>query len=604
MIFAIIRTNYIINENEIINIEFKSIAIASCSFPFGIIKEAFVKDCFSPFYYILIHYLTVIQNSTVAIKIFNSAIALLNIFLIAKIGKQILNRSLGYFLAILFAINHFFLYYTNLIAPYCINILLGTILIKTVLDFTKKPNKKHFKFLLISNILFILANNLSFLYVIPELILLYFYYDKRIYIKKQVIKISTYSFFVFLITFPLLIIQYYNWNNTIIPNTFNGIGFNLNSLYLTINEYLSPYLSFESSDIYSKSTIGMIFSFLINPDIKNLNNIKILVTLFYSSIFPMFILIWYSFKIYKKNHRLSFLFSIALVNFILTALLMLYEIIETNPIYLTQFFITSMIVLGYGVCKIKDKFFRWIVIFCFIAIQFINPDINSFKITVNNNYPVINAFDIFIKEYKVNNSDLVIMPYLGSYAKLRYKDLNIFNFDYSMLQKNNKKSIVRSLCNKNTSSINKNNIHSLIRDYLTQREPNNYLTKYFVDNSSDYLDRRIIIYIDKLNSRPISKMNIVKIATMEDYTTKIRKLDFKNKKIEQNKTKLLFDAIKSKTIYNFIGLIASNFTLEKIVEYKKVDDEYYKLKNSTYDIQYALSSHESDYIFLIFKTYR
>ncbi len=604
IVFVIVRTHYLINENEIISIEFKSLALANCSFPFGILKETILKDYFLPMYYFLIHFFVPFFNNTLIIKIFNSIISLINIFLIIKIGKQILNRSLGYFLGILFTINHFYLYYTDLIAPYCLNFLVGTILIKTIIDFITKPNKKHFLYLTIANCAFILIDNVGFLYVIPELFLLYKFYENRKYIKKNVIKIAFCSFFAFLATFTILIIQYYNWTNTIIPNTYNGIGLNFNSLYLMINEFLSPYMSFNIPNIQTKSTLGMLYSFALNPDFKNLNSVKLFISLFYSSILPLFMLLYFSFVAYRKNFKLKFIFLIAILNFLLTIFFMMYEIIDTSPIYLTQLFTTSIILLGYGIYKLKDKFLKALVIFCLFAIQFINPEANSFNLTINKNYPTINAFSSFTKEYNVDKNDLIIMPFMGQYGAMYWKELNFFDFDYSLLQKNTKKSMIRNLSNKNTTSINKNNINRLIEDYLTERNLNDYIAKYFLDNYTQYAGNRIIIFIDKLNSKPISDVSIIKAATMSDYNTKLRKIDFKNNTIQQSKTKLLYEAIKSKTLYNFVGLIETNFTLDKIVQYKKVDNECYKLKTSPHNIYKALNSYESDYVFLIFKTYR
>ncbi len=604
IVFVIIRANYLIHENGIINIEFKALAISSCSFPFGILKETILKDYFLPLYYFLIHYFFIFTKSIGFLKVINCLIALVNIFFIIQIGKQILNKNLGYLLGIFFAINHFFLYYTSLIAPYCLYFLTGTILIKAILNFIKKPNKKSSNFLIFSNILFLLTNNLGFLYVIPELLLLYLFFEKRSFIKKRVIKTSIYSFITLLLTFPLIIVQYYNWTNVIIPNNYNGIGLNLNSLYLILNEYISPYLSFNTPEIQTNSVLGMIFSFFVNPDIKNINSIKILITLFYSSILPIIMLVFYMIKAYKKNYKLKFIFLIAILNFLLTAIFMLYEIIDTNPVYLTQLFITSLILLGYGICKIKDRFFRYLIIFCLITIQFINPEVNAFNITVNKSYPTINVLDSFIEEYNIKDDDYIIMPYMAQYANLYYKDLTFFDFDYSMLQKNNKKSIIRNLSNKNTTTINKKNINRLIRDYLTEQKLNSYLTKYFIDKSTDKLNNRVIIFIDKLNSKPVSDISIIKSSNIDNYTTRLRKIDYKYNKIPQNKTKILYDAIKSKTLYNFIELADSNFMLESIVQYKKVDNEYYKTKKNSIDIYSALNSIESDYVFLVFKIYR
>jgi hypothetical protein len=263
-----------------------------------------------------------------------------------------------------------------------------------------------------------------------------------------------------------------------------------------------------------------------------------------------------------------------------------------------------MILLGYGIYNIKDKFLKYITIFCLTGIQFINPEVNSFDITISKSYPTINAFDIFLKEYNVSKADLIVMPYLEQYANLYYKKLTFFDFDYSMLQKNNKKSIIRNLCSKNTKSINKNNISYLINDYLNEENFNDYLSRYFTANSEIFSNDRVIFFIDKLNTKPIPENTIAKISNTDEYTTKLRKIKFNNNMILQNKSKLLLDSIASKTLYNFIDLSDMNFNLYKIVQYKKIDNDYFAINNPTYDVEQALNTHESDYVFLIYKIYR
>ena len=603
MIFALVRFGYIFSTTGITETDFKSIAIASTSFPFEIIKNCAIMDCFSPFYYFLLHFILLISKNEIFIRSFNALIGLINIFVFIDIGKKLQGRKLGIFLAIFLSINHFYLYYSNLIAPYCLDFLVGSLLINSLIDFIKKPNKRHFKWLNIFNCSFILINPLNSLYIIAEFIIFYFLTEKRRYIRKLIAKLGFSSIITFAFVFPLAIVQYAIINKMPIPINLDGIGLNLSSLGLMINEYISPYLSFLTPETQTKSTLGMLYSFFLNPDIKNINTIKILITLFYSSILPLFIAIIFTIKAYKKDYRLRILFLCAAINLGFILILNIYETLDTNPIYCSQFFITCIILLGYGIFNIKDILIQSLVIFCILTIQFINPEINSFNITTNKKYATINVLSTFTKSYELNSEDIIIMPYLGNFAKLYYKDLNFFNFDYSMLQKNSKNSLIKDLITKKAKTVNKNNIFYLVNDYLTYKRENDVITKYFIEKcmENSQLEGRIILFVDKLNSKPLTPNSIEKFAQSDKYSPKLRKINFSSSEIPKNQSKMLFDALKSKTLYEFLNLLQHNFYCSKIIEYRKIDNEYYEIKNNSKNISRAVNSYDSDYIFIIFQ---
>ena len=59
IVFLLVRINHIVNTQGIYEIDFKGLAIASSSFPFGIIKNTAIYDFFSPLYYLLIHFFVI-----------------------------------------------------------------------------------------------------------------------------------------------------------------------------------------------------------------------------------------------------------------------------------------------------------------------------------------------------------------------------------------------------------------------------------------------------------------------------------------------------------------------------------------------------------------
>lgn len=601
-LFILIKYYILSSSTGLIDIEFKSISIALNDFPFGILKENLTNGNFSSFYYFLISPLALFKNE-LTIKIFNSFISILNILIFFKIGKNLLNWKLGLLLSGFLALNHFFLYYSNLIAPYCINFLVISLVLNSLIIFLKKPNEKTFKTLNIFNILLIFVDNLGFVGVLGELIILNKVFEKKIKFKNYLQKLNNSAGFAFILVFIFLFIQFVSNSKNLIPDMTLDVGINFSSFYLLINEFISPYLSFQSPEILEKSTLGMIYTYFLNPDLSNLNSIKLFLTLFYSSILPVFLLTFFSIKSAFKDYKLRILFYISILNFIMMSFFIIYGFIGLNPTFFILNFLIGIILLCYGIFQIKDIFFKFLIIFCLIIIQFINPDVNSFKVTIHRKSEVNGALNIFLKEYKIKKNDCIIMPYLGHYAKKYYKKYSFFDFDYSMLQKNQKDGFVKNLISTNAKTINKNNFKELMTPFLTSQGIDEYFLQYFSENinNDNYKDGDIVLFIDKLNSRPLNSNGINKVVNLPLDNQKLRKINFYDADLLNNETQNFYSAIETKSLDNIIRLLNSNFYLRDIVEYKKIDTEIYKLKKQSKSLQKAITSYSSDWVFIIYR---
>lgn len=603
ILFVFIRLNFILNSDGLYDIEFKTISIANSSFPFGIIKNSSVQDFFMPLYYLIIHFLVLISKNEIFLRVCNSIIAFLNILILIRIGKKLINENFGLFLGLIFAINKFFLFYTNLISPYCLNLLAGTILINYLINYLKRPGKKTSKHLMIANCIFMFSDIHGFIFVGIELGILYLIAKKKENFRRFYQKLSYETIIGFFWALPFLAVHYFVYIKYLIPPSTQVIGFNLNGLYLMLNEYISPYLSFVAPENQTKNTISMFYTFFLNPDLRNINSCKILITLLYSSILPVIFLLYLSVKTVAKNYKLKILFIMAGLYLIPIIFASLYEFIDLNPLYTLQFYLIALIAFSRGLFLIKDNAVKCILIFCLIAIQLINPNINILNVSIAKKSPVNKSIDIFFKEYNINSEDFIIMPYLGEFGKTYYKKLNFFDFDYSILKKNGKKSFIKQIASKKAKTVNKNNIKYLLEDYMFQRNINDYITKYFVENCLDKTQSgdRIILIIDKLNSKPVSKNAILKFGEEDKYKPQFRKIKFRKNMTAQNQAKQLYDVITSKTLYGFISLLNESFILTDIVEYKKIDNEYYKSDNKSKNILNSIYSNESDYVFIIYK---
>lgn len=600
IIFILIRINHVLLSGEIEELSFKSLAISRCFYPFEILKETALSDTFLPAYYFIIG----ILRNEIVIKVFNSILAFLNIYFLVIIGKKLLCEKLGLFLGAFLAINSFYLYYSGLISPWVLIILFQTLVINALIDYFKKPNKKTFNALNFFNCALILVDSFGFLFVISELILLHFIGKKDKIHSFYKTRFLNYSFIAFLVVLPILIIQYGISARYVISNFHDGIGLNISSLFLMLSEYTSPFLSFISPENQTKSILGFIYSFYMNPELNNINSLKILITLFYSSILPLIIIISMSIKAILENKNLKYIYYISLINLGFILILMLFEKIDTNPIYISNFFLTSLICCGYGIFSLKDNFIKSILIICLLIIQLINPDVNSFDITIKKNYAVLNPINIFIKENSISKEDLLIMPKCGKFGFFYFRKItNVFNYDDSHLQISKKNGILRNIISKKAKRISRKNINYLAHSYLLENKANSYISKYFIENAfNDKIEtpKRFILIIDKLNSKPISQNSIIKFSSKHNYSPNLRKIDFRYADLNQSDSTKLLDALKSKTLYNFANILNTNFKLSKIVEYKKLENEYYKIPPSS-NIYKAMTSFDSDYAFLIFE---
>ena len=316
----------------------------------------------------------------------------------------------------------------------------------------------------------------------------------------------------------------------------------------------------------------------------------------------MGLMIYFTIKSYLKNYKFKALITIGLINSAIFLFFVLLESAELEPIYLIPLYIVEMLALFYGIFLIKDNFVRRILLFCLIAIQIINPNINSFNVSVHKNYP-LGGFEAFRRDYGITSDDFILMPYMSDYAKLRYKNLNFFDFDYSILQKNIRNSFVKNIVNKRMKSINKNNTLFAYENYLIDSRINDYIANYFIVNCVQRAEfsKNIILVVEKLNSKPISKESIYKAANSDNYNPHPKGISFKHASLKQNQSASLYNALRTKIFYDFLSLLRENYYLAEIHEYANSNGEFNKIEKQSFNPYQAISSFDSDYVFLIFR---
>ena len=606
LLFVLIRFLFECYNGALFETDLKGIVIAHSSFPFAIAKEEFLGGYFFSFYYYIIHFLSYF-NLEILFKIFNTIVSILCALVVFNIGKTMKSLWLGVFLATYLALNHYFIFFSNQIAPFCLNSLAFLIQIFVFLKFIKKINSKNLKTLMLASAIYCLFDNFGIIYVLCQFFVLYLIFkSKPRILKKYFLELKKYSYYYFVL-FLVFVSQICFLNYKIITNYMQNVAINLNSLYLLINEFFSPYLSFNNQEITTKSTYGMLYTYFLNPDIRNLNQFKILISLFYSSFLPFFLFIFFSIKAIFKKPKLRILFFISSLYSLIILLMFSLNILEFSPKYLMQFFFVGLLALGLGIFQIKDTYLKAILVFCLLIIQIIVPEVNSYSITINKSFPCTNILEKFKEDYQIDKKDLIIAPYQGIYLKKYYsKELSFFDFDFNFLREKTKfqktkETFLEKLIDKNMP-LDKKNVYFLSQDYLFSNLENDFLTKYFIENliKENNLNSKIILFIDKLNQKIVSINSIDKFAQNQQYNLSLRTIDFNSNILSQNTSFSLYSALCSRTLYNFINILNANFYPKEIAQYKKVKNNYYKIFTHDKNAYSAIITRQSDYVFLIY----
>ncbi len=129
-----------------------------------------------PLYFLLVHFcFKIFGYTSLVVRMFSAIIGIIGIFSVFLLGKEIFNKKVGYYAAILLSINYFHIYYSQEARMYSLLFLTTSISFYFLIKFIKSPTTK-------SNILFCIFSTLMiythffalFAFVAQYLILLYF----------------------------------------------------------------------------------------------------------------------------------------------------------------------------------------------------------------------------------------------------------------------------------------------------------------------------------------------------------------------------------------------------------------------------------------------
>jgi len=424
-------------------------------------------DVHLPLYQVFLHiWCKIFTFSDIALRSFSALCGILTVITSFFAGKELKNIKTGIITASIFALNSFFINYSQEVRMYAFLILLATLNILFTIRIKNNPNNKYnYIFHTLTSAALVYTYTISFIYVLGLLFTLFVYMKTKLsrdYLKKYFI--STASFLVFCI--PLFLSLIFNYSKY--TTEINGYYCDWSSLFVIIQNIYTPVLIGLGNN--PQHYMAQLFS---NPSILNILLIFIPIAIGLSS------------TIYTiKKDKFSFVIISGSLLFLLA------EIIAfkfTNFKILSRYFSVGMpailILFGYGL-SLMNKKICYSVLSVFIAINLgyliFSPNA-AYKLERQGYKPLA----LFVNSLQPKKSDFIVVWNRKEILD-KYTDTNA-----------NILSILKDFAYK--SEIMLNNDVELKKLPIERRKE--LLKNYFLDNGIPYNTYILMSYIlERMNN--------------------------------------------------------------------------------------------------------
>ncbi len=535
--------------------EFAIISLANLT-PLEAVKALAKEDFHAPLYYFICHIFLKLDEPYIYLRLLNVIFSLVNIFVFYKIGKKLLNKQLGLFLALILSVNHLQISITNFIKFYCLSFLLVSIAILFFIDCLK--NEKNRKWFILTNFLICLSFTYGFIFVFLEYLILYF--------SKKEIKILK-DFFIsligFLIYLPVLFIQTKTALTSIISPHGDYPAVCFSSFYVLLNDYFSPLLNYSCNNDSVESLV-LLYSFLDNS-----SDIISLLGFIFLSLFPVLIGIYGVLKAIKRQKNKQ-LFCLAVCFFTVLTIFVTLEINGFIPIYFFPSGLILIILNVTGLFEIKNKIKYFLIGYLIVA-----------QLMITNVYPLekrefkakpYGNIDDFIE--KIDNSTPIVLFDAARFAKYYYGNKNIISFDYEHLQGSHSRKIIDLVFGEEIKEkLNKKNIKNVIKPMILEEKTSNDFKK----------ELKKILFEKNKNSKNLvliyNSNSTGFIQTQEEIENKL-KMDYDYHLTNTDNIKNILEKEEVKLNQNTLGEIIQSYLTKKIV--KEIENYYIPIKIEQY----------------------
>ncbi len=566
--------------------EFAMISLAKLN-PFEILKAIAKEDFHAPLYYLICHIFTKLNEPYIYLKFLNIIFSLINILVFYKIGKKLLNKQVGLFLALVLAVNHLQISIANFVKFYCFCFLLVSFAILFFID-VFKTNKSREK-LLLANFLICLSFTYGFIFVFFEYLILYLFKKE-----KKIIKDFLISSIGFLIYLPILFVQIKSALSAILSPHGDYPALCLSAFFAFLNDYFSPLLNYSSNSETIESLI-LLYSF-----INNSKDIISFLAFIFLSLIPLIIAIFGIFKALKTQKINKELFKLTLLFFGFLIIMVKLEINGFIPLYFFPVGIILIILSTVGLLSLQNKI-KYFLISYLIFSQIIITNVYPLEKREIKTKPFGNI-DKFIE--KIDNNTPIILFDGARFAKYYYKNKNIISFDYEHLQGIHDRNLVELVYGQ--KNINKKNIKEIITPIIFEEKTTNELREKIKEILAQN-NSLILIYNSNSTGLIYSKEKIKK-ELQKNYNYHLINTDniqnIINKENDFLNQNTLSEVIQSYSTRKIIEEIEKNYRPIKLEQYLGIEGKKYrKAKELKGNFKTSLEIMEKPFKGWIFITY-
>lgn len=590
-----LRLNY---DTFIFGYNYDEIAMMSSavqSFPFGILKAAATNDYHAPLFQLIAHFFTYFNNEWIYLRIFNTILSVINVYVFYKIGCLVKGKTTGYFMALVLAVNHLAISTASFIKFYALAFLLVSMSVYYFIKILKCDN--GYKKLAFCNLFLILTSTYGFIFVFLEYFyLLIFKRNKNLLYSILITSVG------FLLYLPILLIQIKtNFSNIFSPHG-HYVEFTLFSLYNALNDYFSPLLNY-CCNLPTISGATIFLKFL------KIKKIHYLIAFLIFSFLPVLTALIFMFRAIFKNEIIKRV-NIISFGFLLAFILMTkFDLTGMVPIYIYPFALICLISLGFGVGEFKNKKISALL---FIIYIFIN-------LFITNCYPPQKR-EFFkpklygaIEQYYINNEHAKLLVTSGGrFVKKYYKDKIIFDFDNEKISGIfGRKFISLVYGDEIGKKINKKNAYDLIIPLILKKYRSPEFEKYFVENVYNKLQKNdsiVICFTGEENNFINEHKNYIQWLENRPYNPHLSKANLKDGLADYDNyidTGILSHIIASYSYEYLINMLEKYFTRVKFEQYTKTaDDKWVKSfedYSNNYSTLYLAQNATKSWIFVTYK---
>jgi uncharacterized membrane protein len=370
------------------------------------LNEVKINGGFPYLYFILLKILfSIFGWSSIVARLFSAFFGVLVVFFSYKLGKELYNKKVGYYLAILFTFSEYSLYISQDARTYTFYLCAVILSFYFMIKFIKKPNLRNAIIYGLAAGFVLNTNYFSFINLFAQFVIVCFYLlliakeDKVSFIKKALISASI-AILLFLPNIGLFL-NVFGFKSLWIPSPTND------SFSLLFNEFLG------NSEM-TMFFITPLFIFYIVNLFKEKQTIKIDEIIENQNLFTFTIIFPWIFL---------FILTIFLKSYLDTPLIISRYFVSILPVF--------FIVLSIGFFQIKNQIIRYTILFCLTLFMFTNTTVvknyynvankTQFREAANlvidnnkNNEPVYTSFKYWFDFYLKNKFNIIEKPDLES----------------------------------------------------------------------------------------------------------------------------------------------------------------------------------------------